>query len=382
MKKLRIAHVVHGFSVGGLERGVARLVNRLDPAAYDHLILCLGSIGGAAEWLRPDRTKLVTLPKRHGNDLSLVRRLGRRLATERVDLAHSHNWGTLVETAWACRRAGVGTWVHGLHGAPTEGLHVGRLRAGARARVTRFALAKAHAVTAVSESVQRAFVEWCGVSADKIEVIANGVDRVDPATIRRAREVTRRRLGMSPMTTVIGSVGRLEPVKGFDLALGALAQLAEGGWDVHLLLVGDGSAEADLRRQAERLGVTGRLSLVGGQIEALPWLAAMDVFLNSSRSEGLSQSLLEAMAAGLPLAVTDVGESARLVSGETPCGLVAPPEDARALAAALLELKDSGRRRRFSRRARQLHRRDYRTESMVRRYDELYRRVSTSRIAG
>ncbi|MEM7587731.1 MAG: glycosyltransferase, partial [Acidobacteriota bacterium] len=120
-QRLRVAHVVHGFGIGGLERSVAQLVEHLDRERYEHSVFCFGEVGPGRWWIRPGRAELVPLAKRKGNDPLLVRRLAKRLRASAVEVVHSHNWGTRVEAAVASRWVGA-AHVHSLHGAPTEGV--------------------------------------------------------------------------------------------------------------------------------------------------------------------------------------------------------------------------------------------------------------------
>lgn len=372
-ERMRIAYIVHTFETGGLERCVARLLNHLDRHRFEPCLICLNRNGSAANWVEMDDVPVFELNKRSGNQPLVVQRLARVLREQQVDLVHSHNWGTLVETDLARRWANVPIHVHAERGTVLGSLERRGMRAWLRARVTHSVLQRVDAIVAVSESVQARLAEVCRLPSDSIQVISNGVDvprLEDPLLERRT---LRRQLGISEGSIVIGSVGRLVRVKDFGNAVTALGHLVRDGVDVHLLLVGDGPFRETLEDQAKAAGVSDRLHLVGQQQNIASWLSAMDLYVNSSLSEGMSQAILEAMATGLPLVVTDVGENARLAGGDDACGLVIPPGDSPALADAVKQLAaDSARRAELARRATERHRFEYSTKRMLSVYEQLY----------
>jgi glycosyltransferase involved in cell wall biosynthesis len=232
---------------------------------------------------------------------------------------------------------------------------------------------RADCVVTVAKSVRRRLIGRCGRLRIPVRVIPNGVDvpAVDESETERA--ALRRSLGIAPGAIVLGSVGRLVQVKDFGNAIDAVSQLGERSGDVHLVLVGDGPERGALEARAERRHVADRVHLIGQTSEVGRWLAAMDVYLNVSLSEGMSQSLLEAMAMGLPMVVTDVGDNAALVNGPAACGLVIPAGEAAATAGAIAQLLAEPRRRgKLGENARARHAAKYNVEAMIRAYEDLY----------
>jgi glycosyltransferase involved in cell wall biosynthesis len=380
--RLRIAYVVHTFHVGGLERCVARLVNRLDRSRFQATIVCLHRNGRAAEWIDRDDVPLIEIHKRNGNDPLAVGRLARVLKELRADVVHSHNWGTLVETALARRWARVPVHVHAERGTLLGNVDGRGLRTRVRGACARWAMNRADCVITVAESVERRLIDRCGRLRVPVRRIPNGVDAPAVADPEAERAALRRSLGVAPGAIVLGSVGRLVPVKDFGTAIDAVAQLEarETDWqsglrsgDVHLVLVGDGPERGALEALAERRHVADRVHLVGQTSEVGKWLAAMDVYLNVSLSEGMSQSLLEAMAMGLPTVVTDVGDNAALVSGPAACGLVVPSGEAAVVAEAIARLlAGPNRRAELGENARARHAARYGVDAMIRTYEDLY----------
>ncbi|MEJ2671694.1 MAG: glycosyltransferase, partial [Deltaproteobacteria bacterium] len=201
-----------------------------------------------------------------------------------------------------------------------------RLLCRALARFTDLSLA-------VSPGVKNYLVQEIGLAPDRIRVVANGVDLAAMDAARPGPEV-RRELGLPEGAPVIGLVGRLDHWgKGHKELFTALSGLKER-YPVQALIVGGGRREAEIQQAAADLGLSGQVHFLGSRVDVPDLLQAMDIFVLPSYSEGLSLSLLEAMAAGLPVIATAVGGNPELVmDGVT--GLLIPPKDAEALAAAL-----------------------------------------------
>ena len=177
---------------------------------------------------------------------------------------------------------------------------------------------------AVSERTARTIADDAGLPSGRITVVPNGVPEPAGGT-----------LDLGVRRPVVGSVGRLDHLKGFDVLIDALAHVP----DVTAVLAGDGPAREALLQRARDRRVADRFRILGWQQEIGPFLRSLDVFVLPSRLEGMPLSVLEAMATGTPLVATDVGGVREAVaSGET--GLVVPPDDAPALAEAIRQLAD------------------------------------------
>ncbi len=169
---------------------------------------------------------------------------------------------------------------------------------------------------------------------------------------------------------VVGSLGRLDAVKGYDLLLRALARLPE----LRVVVVGEGAARSELERLARELGVADRVELPGWADRPSTVLPGFDVFCLPSRSEGFPLSIVEAMLAALPVVATRVGSVAELVvDGQT--GVVVERDDVDGLVAALALLCDDGLRARFGTAGRERARQRYTVEHMARAYEKLWERV-------
>lgn len=373
----RIAYIVHTFEMGGLERCIARLANHLDRTRFRPYIVCLNRTGAAQGWVEATDVPLVEFHKRAGNDPAVVWRLARWLRQERIHCVHSHNWGTLAETVIARRLARVPRHVHAEHGQELADLRLGGWKRRLRSYVGEWALRRTDRVVVVTDSIRDRLAGQHRLDHAHVELIGNGVDSPGVLDPDSTRARLRASLGISPHEFLIGSVGRLAPVKDFHNAVRALALLNEQRLPARLAIVGSGPEQDAILAAARAAGVGDRVHLVGQQTNVGEWLSSFDVYVNSSLSEGMSLGILEAMAAGLPQVVTAVGESPRLVLGETPevdaCGLVIPPAESAALAAALERLYlATDLRLRYALAARSRFERVYQTARMVDRYQALY----------
>lgn len=374
-RAIRVAYVVHTFEVGGIERCVARLASHLDRKLFRPTVICLNRSGAAARWIERDDVEVIELHKRAGNDLGVVRRLAKVLRELQIDVVHSHNWGTLVETSVARRRAGTPVHVHTEHG---QGLHAGLrgLKQWMRARVRRWAFGGVDQLLSCADAVRPLISSQCGIPAEQIEFMPNGVELREERESSSGVAELRRSLGVGDKAMIAGSVGRLVEVKDFGVGIQAVAMLAGRGQDVHLVLVGDGPEEGSLRQLAAQLGAGSRVHLVGRHEDVSNWLRLFDVYINCSRSEAMSLGVLEAMAAGCPIVVTDVGDNRLLVEGKDACGMVVPARSPDQLADALEALLgDHHLRAEFSRNAELRYASRYSTQRMIENHAQLYRRL-------
>jgi sugar transferase (PEP-CTERM/EpsH1 system associated) len=330
-----IAHIVHRFDVGGLENGMVNLINRMPERRYRHAVICLEGFGRFSERVRRDGVSFHALGKRPGKDPRHYVRLWRLLRELRPDLVHTRNLSAL-DGQFVAALAGVRARVHGEHGRDVFDLH-GRsrkynlLRRCTRPLVDRY--------VAVSENLARWLVDTVGVAPERVAQICNGVDteRFRPRGRMRAGE------GFPPgfltgAEFVIGSVGRMAAVKDYPTLVRAFLMLLAAAPGLRsrlrLAIVGDGpEREACLRLLADA-DATSLAWLPGERGDVPELMRAFDLFALPSLGEGISNTILEAMATALPVVATRVGGNPELVT-EGVTGALVPPADPAALAAAL-----------------------------------------------
>lgn len=299
-----------------------------------------------------------------GADLAAFAALFRKIRQSRCQIVHTHISKAGVLGRLAARLAGAPAVVHTFHGLVEEvGGHSIRSRlflAGERLA----ARASDRLIAVSQDTADRLQAMGIGVPS-QYAVIRNGIDleRFDPAAVRERAPVAG-----SPL---IGTIASLTPEKGVDLLLEAVPGLAARYPGLRLCLVGDGPLRPALQEQAQRLGVADRVEFAGNVAEVRPYLAAFDLFVLSSRREGMGRVLLEAMAMSCPVVATRAGGIPELVRhGQN--GYLVPPEDPAALKAAICELlQDPPQREALGQAGREAVR-DFGLEGMIDRVEELY----------
>jgi sugar transferase (PEP-CTERM/EpsH1 system associated) len=329
-----IVHLIHRFDVGGLENGLVNLINNLPPERYRHAIVCLKDYSDFYRRIKRPGVEIISLNKREGKDWGHYLRLFHTLKRLRPLLIHTRNLAG-IEGQLLAAAAGVRLRVHGEHGRDINDLH-GRKR---RYRLLRRLLLPliGHFI-AVSKDLEAWLVGTIGARPQRVTHICNGVDslqfhpRLGPVAAVGPPDF------LSEGTFVIGCVGRMAEVKDhLSLVQAFLLLLTQDELapdQLRLMIVGDGPCRQpclDLLRDA---GVAHLAWLPGARDDIPQLMRAMDVFVLPSLAEGASNTILEAMASGLPVVATAVGGNPDLVqSGWT--GSLVPARDPALLAEAI-----------------------------------------------
>jgi glycosyltransferase involved in cell wall biosynthesis len=364
MARLRVLHVVQNLNYGGMERLLGELVRLANPTEFDSHVLVLQYLGRFSHGLEQYATLHQCDPLPPWSMLWPVPmiRVMQRIAP---DVVHSHS-GVWYKTSLAAWRTGVRRVIHTEHGVPQSDSRMDRF-------ILRQAARRTNVVVAVSEALAAFLVPLLG-HRTTIVTVPNGVDtkRFRPKADNGA---LRRELGIPADTPIIGSIGRLEAVKGYDTMIEALSYL-HAGWSGRslpiLVVAGDGSERHRLEQMAAARGTRAAVRLLGWRDDIDALHSAFTIFSLASRSEGTSVSLLEAMSAGLCPVVTDVGGNALVLGPELRHRLVVPG-DAHAIAAAWeTALADTTRREADEAAARCRVEALFGVEAMAERYQRLY----------
>lgn len=291
-------------------------------------------------------------------------------------IVHSRNWGA-IEAVLAGKIAGVPVMIHSEHGYELDMLSGLPLR---RRALRRAFYPLCDAVFTVSHQLQRYHGQQVRILPERIRVIPNGVDTQLFAPDGSRRQRARERFGFSPEDLVLGSIGRMAPIKGHETMLRAGEVLLRRKKNVRLLLVGAGPDLDRHRSYVESsLLLKDRVVFAGASFEVAELYQAMDVFILPSISEGLSNTLLEAMATGLPCIATDVGGNPELVSHGHE-GFLFSPSDVSQLAAYVEQISENGAlRAQFSAAARQRAISQFSLDRMMDAYTNLYSELANRR---
>ena len=373
VRRVRVLHIVLDLHAGGLERLVADLVRRVDPARFDSHVLALRFLGRNARGLEPaDRLHVAgPLPRW---TMVWPRPLIRQIRGIAPDVVHTHS-GVWYKASLAARWAGVLRVIHTDHGRPYPDPVAARL-------LDRLAARRTDVVVAVSAALAHQLAARVVANARRLRVVPNGVDterfRPRPDDVGGG---LRRELGLDPATPTIGSVGRFDAVKGYDVMVEAFARLRarwRGKPAPTLVLAGDGPESGRLAALVEAHQLRDAVRFLGWRDDIERLLTGFDVFTLASRSEGTSVSLLEAMSAGVCPVVTDVGGNRSVLGSELRHRLV-PPGDPEALAAAWVAALGEGeeegggeRRGADGQAARRRVQERFSLDAMVHAYERLY----------
>jgi glycosyltransferase involved in cell wall biosynthesis len=353
-RRVRVLHLTQGLGVGGQEKLLVEFARHADRAHFDLRFLCLGDRGALAGDVESCGWGVAALGRPSGLRPALIPRLARLFRLWRPDVVHTHDDRPLLYGAPAAWLARVPRLIHTRH-------HGGLAQITPR-QATLSALAARLADRFVCVSLDSACsAARQGVPADRLCTLWNGIDlgRFDYS-------------GPRPGGPVV-SVARLSPEKDLRTLLRAAALAARDFPGLRLEIAGDGRCLVGLRWLAGELGLGERVTFLGEVRDVPALLARAALFVLPSRTEGISLTLLEAMARGLPLVTTRVGGNPEVVAdGET--GLLVPPGQPHELAAAMLSLlRDPDRGRRMGLAGRRRVEAHFEIRQMVARYEELYR---------
>lgn len=340
---LHVVHVVTGFQVGGAEMALYRLVSAPQAGAYRHTVVGLTPEGGMQARFREAGVELVVLDFRD-RPLASFLQLLRLLRARRPDIVQTWLYHADLLGGLAARLAGIRSVIWGIHtthmaGAPRATAAVRRCCAWLSHWVP-------HTIICVAEAARCEHVRL-GYDPTRIVVVPNGFDLSRLSASPGQRQQLRAACGIGDDEIVVGTVGRFNADKDHRNFVSAVAQLAQHDRRLRFLMVGKGlePGNAELADWIAASGQAQRFILLGERDDVPACLAAMDLFCLSSRTEAFPLAVGEAMAMGLPVVSTDVGDVARLLGD---AGAIVPAGDPAALAAALarlLQLPPDERRR-------------------------------------
>ncbi|HUK37419.1 MAG TPA: glycosyltransferase [Vicinamibacterales bacterium] len=371
MNRPNVLQVVLSLNPGGTERLVVELVKRLRPE-LSMAVCCLDEAGAWGEDLRHDDIDVVALRRREGFRPRLGRAIARAAAQHGARVVHCHHYSPFVYASIAR------LWAPHLKIVFTEHGRLSDAGPSPKRRTANRVLAHApRTVVTVSSELKDHLVAE-GFPTDKVSVIYNGID-VGPLPDADARGRTRAQLGIADDAFVVGTIARLDPVKDLETLVRAVGSPATRR-PVTLLVIGDGPERERLEAAAQSWGgpadswggpFRAAVRFLGHRDDARDLLAACDVYANSSISEGISLTILEAMAAGLPVIATHVGGTPEIVDAS--CGRLVPSRDPESLATTIDQLAgDADLRAALGRAARARVERRFTLDRMIAEYRDAY----------
>lgn len=363
--RITVAQLVLSLELGGLERLVVNFLSTIDRERFDIALGCLEGPGPLAAAVESLGISVTTFDRRPGIDWRLIPRIARWLKRSNADLLHTHNAAAHFYGALGGRLASTRCTIHTKHGRDWPDQPRKVLLNRVSALFTRTLVAVSDDGREIARRVER-------VPERKLRVIHNGID-TGLFTPGSARAAAAPFAGVPANAPVIATVARLSPEKDQQTLLEAFAGLCKIREDCRLIIAGEGPARAALEARADSLSCRDRI-IFAGAVERVPeLLKRVDVFVLTSLSEGISLSLLEAGATGIPAVVSDAGGNAEVVEdGVT--GFVVPVRRPDVVAEKIARLlSDEPLRASMGRRARERIVDHFSLARMTRRYEALYR---------
>lgn len=366
-----IVHVVYRFDTGGLENGVVNLVNNLPPDKYRHTIVALTEITEFKRRINRSDVDFIALNKKPGHAIWLYPTLFKLFRKIKPDIVHTRNLAALETTAPAWF-AGVQARIHSEHGR--EGLDLDPnnpkyrfIRKLYRPFVTNY--------LALSIDLSDYLKDFIGIPNRKLTQIYNGVD-----SVRFVASDVRTPIAGCPFNGqehwIVGTIGRMHAVKDPMNLANAFVKTMKARPDLRkrlrLIMIGDGPLRADVLSFLAEAGVADKTWLPGERHDVPAILQGIDCFALPSRSEGISNTILEAMACGLPVIATDIGGNPELIkNGIT--GILVPPNNPAALSEAIIDFADNPRKAiATGKSARSVVEETFSLDSMIQSYCKLY----------
>lgn len=369
---IKVVHLATRLTLAGVGNVVASLVRGLPPPEYRPTVWCLEEADVVGQNLLAEGYQVVEFRKTRRRDFALFFRLAARARRERVDIFHCHD-----ELSWFY--GAIGAW---LAGGPriVVTVHGRRFDTSRRHLFEQKILTRiSAAIIGVSSSLRQQVIDEIGISPDKVAVIHNGIPVEALKTQAEQRRRTRKSIGIPEDAIVLGCVGRLDPVKNLDLLIEACAEALRVVPKLEIIMAGEGPSREHLAQKAVAVGLGGRVHLLGLRKNVSDLLSATDLYVCASDREGISLSILEAMAAERAVIATAVGGNLELIEHDE-TGLLIRKGDRQALAQAILSLSlDAQARQRLGQNARRKVEANFSLNRMLLDYDCLYQSMMTAR---
>lgn len=369
-EKLSVLQFLTLFGIGGTERQVLNLVHGLDTERYRVEVACLKRWGAMLPEMEatgvPITEYKTTSLYNHvavWNQMKFLRHLQKR----KVEIVHTYGFYSNVFALAPARLAGAAAVLASIR-------DTGEHQTPMQKRIEKLFCRMADCIVTNAEAVRKRLTDE-GYDAEKIVVIHNGIELARYA--RKPAELgLHRELGVSSHTPLVAVFARLNELKGIQYFLRAVAGLIERFGNVRFLIVGDGASRPELEKYSAQLGLTRHVVFLGFRLDVPTLLSEIAVSVLPTLSEGLSNSLLEAMAASVPVVATRVGGNPEVVEGGV-TGLLVPPRDAEALGQAIgqfLEQPSLGTK--FGLAGRERVSKQFALEQMTQATERLYERLA------
>ncbi|MBI5167600.1 MAG: glycosyltransferase family 4 protein [candidate division NC10 bacterium] len=382
MDKVRICRVIARLNIGGPAQHTIFLTAGLDPSRYES-ILVTGREGKAEGNMRDlaeaKGVRLIYIPElgreiSPGHDLVAFYNLYRLFREKRPDIVHTHTAKAGALGRLAAKLAGIPVILHTFHGHVLRGYY-GPLKTNIFINIERFLARITTCVVTLSEGQRQEILGFGIGRPDQVMIVPLGLELERFFNCHSRTGELKRELGLEAGARLVGIIARLVPIKGHHFFLEAARRVASLVPSARFLVIGDGELRADLEAMARDVGISDRVCFLGWRLDLERVYADLDLLVLSSLNEGTPVSVIEAMAASVPVVATAVGGVKDLMEdGKT--GILVPPGDIRSLAEAMVQLlEDEDKARSLAEVARRFIYPRYDTKNLITEMDRLYQRL-------
>ncbi|MFC1498903.1 glycosyltransferase [Verrucomicrobiota bacterium] len=364
-ERIHIIHVLSTLDPGGMEGGVVNIVNGIDPEKFKVSICCLESSGILEQKIQKDKRRIFVMNKKPGRAWFLPFRLKKLFREQNAHIVHTHNYSTLIYGALGSLFPGGPRLVHGEHGdLPLQ------INNSWYMFVRKLLCSGAAGFHTVSKSLKHMLEKYVGIPSGKIRHIPNGLDlkRFMP----HDRLLLRKEAGFSEEEFILVAIGSFYPWKNQKLVIETASGLRKRGLNFIMLLIGEGPLEKELKTMVKEKDLENHVRFPGYMNNIEDYLNLSDVLIQPSLTEGMANTIMEAMACGIPVLASDVGGNPELVRhGET--GYLFPVDNMDMLLDQINDLYEQREERALmGENARRIAEQEYEIRDMIKQYEQLY----------
>ncbi len=365
--RMRILHVVPSFGIGGMEKVLCSIINGTSQDFF-HEILPLENEVSARKWIEDETVKILPF-KKAVSRFHFFRDLYRVIKSSSPHILMTYNWGA-TDAIWLGRLAGISTIYHSEHGFNVD---EAKKRDWKRNIIRTIVYRLANRVIVVSKELRDMLKESHWLNANQLALIPNGINCESFTEDSHAREQVRQKFGVRNNEILLGFLGRFDPIKNFDLLLDSFEMCVKEDSSFKLMLIGDGPQSNYIQALCREKHIEEMVVFAGRNENVLPFIQALDIFVLTSFREQLPMSLLEAMAVGIPVVSTAVGDIPSLIE-EGKQGLLVrlnAPETTKLMSSCFLQLRNQADRQTMGRACRQKILSNFEEKTMLRSYFQL-----------
>lgn len=358
---MNILHLVNSLDCGGLENFTIELSKELKVTGDVPFICCLDKMGNLAPNALDAGISVTDFKIKDGLDLQCIWKLRKYMIANKIDVVHTHNKKPLIYGTIAAKLANIGRVIHTRHGQAADVVpwYIWKLNSK---------------VVTISEDAKTCLLSSNDLAETDVGVIDNGIplDKFDSISQEVSLEL-KNKIGLSTNHQVVGIVARLAVEKDHKTLIHAFSEVLQVNNSAVLLIVGDGPLSENLKELTRSLGIESNVHFLGFQQNIAEFISIFDVFVLSSTSEGMSLTLLEAMASKKPVIATNVGGNSEVVQDKI-TGFIVPPQNSSIMANAINNLlRDKDQARTFALNGYQRIKSKYSLALMTEKYKKIYK---------